>query len=242
MGRLRNIPGAAEVVRVSSYCIHDPKKCRGRWNEIFLKQQPLYIEIGMGKGHFLMDMAETYPDRNFIGIERYDSVLFRALQKAEERAMIKDGADPDRVHALPASVLNRPDMPKDCNFRFLRMDAQALPEVFAEQEVDGIYLNFSDPWPKERHAGRRLTSANFLKLYEKIMAAEACLEFKTDNRPLFEFSLEEIQNQGWELLQYTFDLHHDRSMNQENIMTEYERKFSARGNLICKLIAKPSGK
>ncbi|MCC6095429.1 MAG: tRNA (guanosine(46)-N7)-methyltransferase TrmB, partial [Eubacterium sp.] len=219
MSRLRNIPGSAEVIQASEYCIQDPERCRGRWQEIFQKKQPLFIEIGMGKGHFLMDMAEAFPERNYIGIERYDSVLFRAVQKAEVRAMIRSGSDPDKVHVLSAGVQERPEMPADCNFRFLRMDAQQLPQVFAEHEVDGIYLNFSDPWPKERHAGRRLTSANFLKLYEKIMAEGAKLEFKTDNRPLFEFSLEEIKNQGWELLQYTFDLHHDTSMNQGNIMT-----------------------
>lgn len=239
MSRLRNIPGAADVIRTSEYCIQNPENFRGRWNCVFEKRQPLYIEIGMGKGHFLMDMAETYPDRNFIGIEMYDSVLFRAVQKAEMRARIREGEDPENVHGLSADVKERPGLMRNCNFRFLRMDARQLTEVFGEGEIDGIYLNFSDPWPKDRHAGRRLTSSGFLKLYEKIMSREARLEFKTDNRQLFDFSLEEIRENGWKLLQYTFDLHNDPEMNQGNIMTEYEKKFSARGNRICKLIAVP---
>ncbi len=239
MSRLRNIPGAADVIRSSEYCIQNPESFRGRWSSVFDKKHPLYIEIGMGKGHFLMDMADAYPDRNFIGIEMYDSVLFRAVQKAEVRARIRAGEDPESVHGLSADVKERPGMTADCNFRFLRMDARQLTEVFAEGEIDGIYLNFSDPWPKDRHAGRRLTSAGFLKLYEKIMSRGARLEFKTDNRPLFDFSLDEIHETGWKLLEYTYDLHHDPEMNQGNIMTEYEKKFSAKGNLICKLIAEP---
>ena len=239
MSRLRNIPGATDVIQGSEYCMKDPEKYRGRWHEVFEKNQPLFIEIGMGKGHFLMDMAQTHPEHNFIGIEMYDSVLFRAIQKAEMRQRIREGEDPERVHGLSASVQERPGMPADCNFRFLRMDARRLTEVFSENEVDGIFLNFSDPWPKDRHAGRRLTSVNFLRLYEKIMTSRARLEFKPDNRPLFEFSLEEIRGSGWNLLQYTFDLHQDPLMNQGNIMTEYEKKFSAKGNAICKLIAQP---
>jgi tRNA (guanine-N7-)-methyltransferase len=117
------------------------------------------------------------------------------------------------------------------------MDAMELPEVFSEEEVSKIYLNFSDPWPKARHARRRLTSTQFLEQYDKVLAKEGVVEFKTDNRPLFEFSLEQIEEAGWKLLGHTFDLHHDEVMNQGNVMTEYEEKFSSMGNPIHKLIA-----
>ncbi len=238
MSRLRNIPGAADVIRSSEYCIQNPENFRGRWDGVFEKKQPLYIEIGMGKGHFLMDMAEAYPDRNFIGIEMYDSVLFRAVQKAEMRARIRAGADPENVHGLSADVKERPGLMRNCNFRFLRMDARQLTEVFGEGEVDGIYLNFSDPWPKARHAKRRLTSRQFLALYEKFLKDGGVLEFKTDNRPLFDFSVEEFSGAAhWELKEITYDLHHDDVMGKDNVMTEYEKKFSALGNKINKLTA-----
>jgi tRNA (guanine-N7-)-methyltransferase len=120
----------------------------------------------------------------------------------------------------------------------MRVDARHLPDIFEKGEVDKIYLNFSDPWPKARHAKRRLTSREFLARYEKILAAQGCVEFKTDNRPLFEFSLEEVTEAGWELLASTFDLHHDEKLMEGNVMTEYEEKFSSMGNPICKLIAR----
>ncbi|MCR4654013.1 MAG: tRNA (guanosine(46)-N7)-methyltransferase TrmB [Eubacterium sp.] len=243
MSRLRNIPGSVDVIRASEYVIHEPETHRGKWAEVFGNNRPLYIEIGMGKGRFLMDMAEKYPERNFIGIEMYDSVMFRAVQKAEmrtERARAElEGRDPESVIEIPAGVTSRPGRPENCNFRFIRMDARKLCEVFDEKEIDGIYLNFSDPWPKDRHEGRRLTSRNFLCLYEKVMKEEAVLEFKTDNRQLFDFSLEEIGDYGWDVKEHTFDLHHNEEMNRGNVMTEYEEKFSSKGNPICKLIAAP---
>lgn len=158
-----------------------------------------------------MSLAKEHPDINYIGIERYTSVLLRALQKMELE-------------------------PLD-NLKFLCIDAATLPDIFAAGEVDKIYLNFSDPWPKDRHAKRRLTSRTFLERYNAILAPEGHIEFKTDNRGLFDFSLEEIPQAGWKIDAYTFDLHHDDSMNQGNIMTEYEEKFSSLGNPICKLIA-----
>ena len=210
--RLRNIPGADEVVSNSSYCIQEPVELKGRWHDFLENDNPIHIEVGMGKGRFIMDLAALHPDINYIGIERYTSVLLRAVQKIEE-------------NTLP-------------NVHFLCIDAATLPEIFGKGEVDKIYLNFSDPWPKDRHARRRLTSHEFLDRYNEFLAAEGCIEFKTDNQDLFTFSLEEIENSPiWHLDASTRDLHHDEVMNQGNVMTEYEEKFSSKGNPICKLIA-----
>lgn len=210
--RLRNIPGADEVVSNSSFCIQNPSAQKGNWKNIFENTNPIHIEIGMGKGRFLMDLAALNPNINYIGIERYTSVLLRAVQKIQE-------------NPLP-------------NIRFLCVDAATLPEIFAPEEVDRIYLNFSDPWPKDRHARRRLTSTDFLNLYNLFLAKNGRLEFKTDNRDLFEFSIEEIENSPiWKLDVKTYDLHNDPMLNFGNIMTEYEEKFSSKGNPICKLIA-----
>ena len=212
--RLRNIQGAKEVIANSSWVVQEPEEKKGNWKAVFGKEQPLHIEVGMGKGRFLMDMAKLHPEINYIGIEMYDSVLLRAVQKAES--------------------LEEPLS----NLLFLRMDARDLPEVFEKGEVGRIYLTFSDPWPKDRHAKRRLTSHEFLERYEKILPEEGLVEFKTDNRDLFEFSLEEIRNApNWTLNAYTYDLHNNEEMNRGNVMTEYEEKFSSVGNPICKLIA-----
>ena len=213
--RLRNIPGSRDVIAESPWVIQDPAAHRSRWEQVFEAPRPLHIEVGMGKGRFLMDLAAAHPDRNYIGIEMYSSVLLRAIQKAD---------------ALPEP---------SGNFRFLRLDARELPSVFAPGEVERIYLNFSDPWPKDRHAKRRLTSRQFLERYEQILAPGGHVEFKTDNRDLFLFSLEEIRARGWILEASTFDLHHDPELVAGNIMTEYEEKFSSQGNPICKLIARP---
>ena len=214
--RLRNIPGAKDAILESGYVVQEPKEHKGKWTECFSGKQPLHIEVGMGKGRFLMDMARLHPDVNYVGIEMYDSVLLRALQKMEER---------EHAGTLPENLV------------FLRMDARTLPLVFEKGEVGKIYLNFSDPWPKERHAKRRLTSRQFLERYNQILAADGVVEFKTDNKGLFEFSLEEVEEAGWKLLGHTFDLHHDSAMNEGNVMTEYEEKFSSMGNPIYKLIA-----
>lgn len=214
--RLRNIPGAKDAIESSPYVIHEPEQNKGRWNEIFKNNHPIHIEVGMGKGRFLMDLASQNPDINYIGFEMYDSVLLRALQKMEERA--------ENGNTLP-------------NVFFVRMDARELPLIFDAEEVDKIYLNFSDPWPKERHAKRRLTSRQFLERYDAILKSDGVIEFKTDNRPLFDFSLEEVNESKWHLVEWTYDLHHNEKMNVGNIMTEYEEKFSSEGNPICKLIA-----
>lgn len=214
--RLRNIPGAKDAIASSKYVVQEPEKQKGAWSQVFGNQNPVHIEVGMGKGRFIMDMAEKHPEINYVGIEMYDSVLLRALQKMEER---------EHAGTLPENLV------------FLRMDARTLPLVFEKGEVGKIYLNFSDPWPKERHAKRRLTSRQFLERYDQILAEDGVIEFKTDNRPLFEFSLEEIQETKWHLVAHTFDLHHDPLLNEGNVMTEYEEKFSSMGNPIHKLIA-----
>lgn len=214
--RLRNIPGAKAEIESSSYVIQSPQNQRGRWKAVFSNENPIHIEVGMGKGRFLMDMARLHPEVNYIGIEMYDSVLLRALQKRAE--LEAEGS-------------------KLCNLYFMCVDARLLPEIFDQGEVERIYLNFSDPWPKARHAKRRLPSRQFLARYEKILSPNGHVEFKTDNKGLFEFSLEEVEAAGWLLDASTYDLHHDEIMNQGNVMTEYEEKFSSMGNPIYKMIA-----
>ena len=208
--RLRHIKGAEEEIAESPYVVQDPQSLKGKWNEFFRNNNPIRIEVGMGKGKFIMEMAEKNPDVNYVGIERYSSVLLRALQKRAEMEL--------------------------SNIYFMRIDALELAEVFDEGEVDRIYLNFSDPWPKDRHAKRRLTSDRFLPIYDKIMKNDGIIEFKTDNQGLFEYSLESIPEAGWNVDAVTFDLHNSY-MNEGNVMTEYETKFSAEGKPICKLIA-----
>ena len=211
--RLRNIPGADEVVSNSPYCIANPSKLKGNFKkEIFNNDNPLYIEIGMGKGQFITTLAKENPDINYIGIERYTSVLLRAIQKVEDE-----------------------EIP---NLRFICFDAADILDIFACREVDRIYLNFSDPWPKDRHSKRRLTSSTFLNRYNSILNPNGHIEFKTDNKDLFDFSVEEINNHPlWHIDAITYDLHNDANMNQGNVMTEYEEKFSSQGNPIFKLIA-----
>ncbi len=213
--RLRNIPGARETIDANPIAIKNEREHKGKWNELFGNDNLLHIEIGMGKGQFLLTLAKQNPDINYIGVERYSSVLLRALEKYETEEFC--GLE---------------------NIRFICMDANGIAEVFAPEEVDKIYLNFSDPWPKARHARRRLTSKEFLSRYEKVLAKDGTLEFKTDNRPLFEFSLEQAEEaEGWKVKEHTFDLHHNEKMNEGNVMTEYEQKFSSQGNPIHKLIA-----
>ena len=176
----------------------------------------------MGKGQFLLELARRSPQINYIGIERYSSVLVHPVRKLE--AMASEG------HSDSA-----PDSGAQ-NICLLRMDAERLTEVFAPGEVERIYLNFSDPWPKDRHAKRRLPGRVFLGRYAQILVPGGQVEFKTDNRSLFDFALEEASAAGWTLDACTYDLHHDPVMNAGNIMTEYEKKFSELGNPICKLI------
>ena len=208
--RLRHIPGSEQQIEESPFVISGPEEFRGQWNMFFGNENPLHIEVGMGKGRFITELAAAHPEINYIGIERYTSVLLKAVEKR--------------------SLLFLP------NLYFLCVDARTLPDIFAEGEVDRIYLNFSDPWPKDRHAKRRLTSPQFMALYDRILAPEGQVEFKTDNMGLFDYSLESIPEAGWTITASTKDLHHS-DMAEGNIMTEYERKFSKLGNRICKLIA-----
>lgn len=223
--RLRNIPRAESVLANSEMVIKDERHFRGKWNsEIFHNNHPLHIEVGMGKVQFILTLAEQNPDINYIGIERYSSVLLRAVEKLE---VTSDSSSEETV------TLHLP------NLRFICMDATDLPEVFAENEVSRIYLNFSDPWPKARHARRRLTSPEFFARYDKVLVQDGQVEFKTDNRDLFDFSVESLgESETWGISECTYDLHHDEIMNVGNIMTEYEEKFSSMDHPICKLIAK----
>lgn len=209
--RLRHIRGAEEAIAASPYVIQEPSGHRGAFRKLFGNDNSVCIEVGMGKGRFIMEMAALHPEVNYIGIERYSSVLLRALQKREQLE-------------LP-------------NIYFMCIDAKELAEVFAPGEVDRIYLNFSDPWPKDRHARRRLTSPDFMKVYDKVLRPDGLVEFKTDNQDLFTYSLEAIPEAGWKIDAFTRDLHHNQEMAQGNVMTEYEMKFSELGHPICKLIA-----
>ncbi len=215
MSRLRNIPGSRDRIAESGFCVNEPEKCKGHWDEVFGNGRKIHAEIGMGKGRFIMEQAEKNPDINFIGIEMYSSVLVRAIEKAEEREA--KGQDVS-------------------NFRFIRMNAEELGNVFEKGEIGRIYLNFSDPWPKERHAKRRLTSDHFLELYYGLMDDGTSIEFKTDNKELFDYSLETAKGSEWKLAAYTFDLYSEPGMLEGNVATEYEEKFTAKGNRICKMI------
>lgn len=212
--RLRNIPRAEGTLKVHHTVVKRPEDQRGCWQQVFGNSNPVQIEIGMGKGRFILNMAKSNPEINYIGVERYSSVLLRAVEKYDT----EEFRDLDNV-------------------RFICMDARNIEDVFAPGEVEKIYLNFSDPWPKSRHAKRRLTSVDFLERYENVLAAGGTIEFKTDNTPLFNFSLEQIKEAKWTLRAFTYDLHRNEEMNRGNIMTEYEEKFSQKGNPINKLIA-----
>lgn len=213
--RLRHIKGAEDAIAASPFVIQEPEKNRGSWAQVFGNTNPLELEVGMGKGRFIMELAGLNPDINYIGIERYSSVLLRGLQK-------RAGLDLSNIY-------------------FMCIDARDMADMFAPGEVSRIFLNFSDPWPKDRHAKRRLTSPVFMTVYDKILAPEGVVEFKTDNRELFEYSLESIPSAGWTVAEYTFDLHNS-PMAQGNVMTEYEMKFASEGKPICKLIARRNPK
>lgn len=207
--RLRNVPGSRDVIAGSRFTIKNETEYKGKWNTVFGNDHPIHIEIGMGKGQFILTLARENPDINYVGIEKYSSVLVRAIEKQETEEL--------------------------SNLCFIRMEAENIADVFEEGEVDRIYLNFSDPWPKDRHAKRRLTSTAFLERYERILAKEGHVIFKTDNRDLFDFSLDQVeQAPDWKLLNSTFDLHHSEYVDG-NVMTEYETRFVEKGNAICRM-------
>ena len=206
--RLKNVKGAKDIINNGKYYIESPYNNIKKWKKIFNNNNPIYIEIGMGKGDFIIENALKYPNINFIGIEKFDSVIVRAIQKSNKLE------------------LN--------NLKLIRMDAQELEKVF-NHEIDLIYLNFSDPWPKDRHAKRRLTSPIFLNIYDKLFKNKKHIIMKTDNIDLFNYSLETLTENGYNITYKTNDLHSIKEEN--NIMTEYEKKFVKKGIKINKLEA-----
>ena len=209
--RVRNRPGAAEMLAAHpNFVISDPTLWKGKWNELFGNDHPIHIEIGMGKGQFITGMAKAHPEINYIGVEMQVSVVSIALDKLIEQP-------------LP-------------NLKLLHVDGSALTEYFADSEVDQIYLNFSDPWPKKRHEKRRLTYKTFLAVYEQILRPNGEIHFKTDNQGLFEYSLASFSQYGMILKQVWLDLH--QSQFEGNIMTEYEEKFSSKGQRIYRVEAR----
>ena len=200
--RQRNVKNKQEIMDNSSYLIIDSKEYCGSWNKLFNNSNPIHIEIGAGKGNFIINKAIANPNINFIGIEKVDSIIARCLQK------IPDNLD---------------------NLKIVRMNALEINEVF-KHEIDTLYLNFSDPWPKKRWHKRRLTSEIFLKKYDSIFKGKKHIIQKTDNRDLFEYSVISFSNYGYIIKEFSLDLHN--SEIEENIMTEYEEKFSKKGNPI----------
>ena len=204
--RLRNIKNKKEIIENSKYIILNPKEYKGKWYDLFGNNNPIYIEIGMGKGKFVIENAIKYKNINFIGIEKYDTVIAKALKKVENYKME--------------------------NLKLIRMDAKELNEVF-NKEIDLIYLNFSDPWPKERHKKRRLTHEKFLKIYDELFKKDKCIILKTDNKSLFEYSVCSFSNYGYTIKNINVDLHN--SDENDIITTEYEDKFVNNGNIIYKI-------
>ena len=213
--RLRNVPQADEILARSPYVRHDPAACRGRWRQHFPRPDPIRLEIGMGKGRFIAEMADLHADLNFIGMDRYGSVLCKAAQKLEKTP------------------------PVAANLALLCADARGVDAIFAAGEVECIYLNFPDPWPKERHSKRRLCSDRFLPIYGGILAPGGRLELKTDNEQFFCFAREELEAAEWRILALTGDLHRDAALMADNVMTEYEERFTRLGHRIMKLTAAP---
>ena len=183
---------------------------KGKWSEIFGRKAPLHVELGTGKGDFISQLAELHPDINYIGIEMQQDVLYSAAKKIAEKELK--------------------------NVRLLVFDINHIEDIFAEGEVDRFYINFCDPWPKKRHAKRRLTYRDFLKRYAVILKEGGEIRFKTDNKDLFDFSVEEFEAMGWQLSDVTYDLH--AAPVPGDVETEYEEKFSRKGNLICRLVAR----
>ena len=203
--RLRKVKNAKERLMVddNKYFIEDATKYKGKWHELFNNDNPIHIEIGCGKGRFIETLSELNKDINYIAIEKFDSVLLRALEKVIDK-----------------------DIP---NLKLACLDASILDTYFSFGEVDRIYLNFSDPWPKSHHAKRRLTHENFLKVYDKVLSKDGEIFFMTDNRHLFEFSLESFNSYGLKMSHISLDLHNDLEKYPDNIETEFEEKWSKLG-------------
>lgn len=203
--RLRHKPWAEDKLNeYPQFVIGNPENYKGKWDTAFPKKQPLHIEIGSGKGRFITEMAKANPDINYIGIEVYKSVIVAALDRLIEA-----------------------DLP---NVKLLNVNADDLEKFFEKNDVDRVYLNFSDPWPKTRHEKRRLTYKSYLQIYQYILKDHGEIHFKTDNQGLFEYSLMSFSAYGLLLQFISLDLHN--SEFEGNIMTEYEEKFSKKGNRI----------
>ncbi|KMM37343.1 tRNA (guanosine(46)-N7)-methyltransferase TrmB [Guptibacillus hwajinpoensis] len=203
--RQRNKPWAEDMFAENPELVPtNPSERKGKWNDVFNNSNPIHLEVGIGKGQFIIGMAKQNPDVNFVGLELSSSVMVSALEKLLEE-----------------------DVP---NVRLLNENAQDLTTIFEENEVSRIYLNFSDPWPKNRHEKRRLTYKTFLDLYRVVMKPNSEVHFKTDNQGLFEYSLHSFSAYGMTLNEVSLDLH--RSEMENNVMTEYEEKFSAKGSRI----------
>ncbi len=200
--RLRRVKNALETVENSKYIILNPENHKGEFKKVFGNNNPIHLEIGMGKGDFIIQNAINHPENNYIGLEKYESVQMRAVQK-----------------------LNDLDIP---NLRLIHMDAENLNDVF-DKEIDTIYLNFSDPWPKNRHAKRRLTSSFFLKIYDSVFCGKPHIIQKTDNIGLFASSIVSLSEYGYTIHNCSLDLHNETI---ENYQTEYEKKFSEKGQKI----------
>lgn len=206
--RLKNVKNAKEIISNSKYIVLNPRDYKGNWNSLFKNNNPINIEIGMGKGNFIIEMAKKNKDINFIGIEMFDSVIVRSVQKLENE--------------------NIP------NLKLVRLDANYIEDIF-DKEINTIYLNFSDPWPKKRHAKRRLTSHLFLEKYDNIFKFKKEIIQKTDNINLFSYSISSLSTYGYILDYVTLDLLSEN--DHDNVLTEYESKFNSKGVRICKLIA-----
>lgn len=216
MARVRHVAGTTDRLAVSPYTINRPHALRGHWQDAFPSAQPLVIEIGSGRGRWLYTAAKRYPENNYLGVDVVPEIIMDAIDE----------------HA------NKIEAPQQV--RFLWLNAEHLDEIFAPGEVNDIYLHFSDPWPKKRHAKRRLTHRAFLDIYDYILAENGTVHFKTDQKDFFDFSLEEFKESGWRLEDVTYDLYADLPDN--NIATEYERRFHNRGIPICSLHAYPPHK
>lgn len=206
--RLRKDPRAEKYIKESEIVISNPEQYKGKWNTLFENNNKIHVEFGMGKGGFIIELAKQNPHINYIGVERFETVVYKACKKAEREGITS-------------------------NVRYLCYNVENCTDIFNQGEVDRIYLNFSDPWPKKRHCHKRLTHKGFLEKYAHILGANGEIHFKTDNRSLFEFSLNELSHEDWKMKNITLDLHNSDFAG--NIMTEYEERFSSMGMPIYRL-------
>ena len=212
MARVRKQPGTREaLMQYAPIVVLEPEQHKGKWQDVFGNANPIQMEVGMGKGKFISTMARQHPEINFIGVEVIEEVLMDAVKRMK------------RAEGIPE------------NLRLVWINASLLEDLFLPGEVDRIFLNFSDPWPKTRHAKRRLTHKGFLDQYAAILKSEGQVHFKTDNQGLFEFSLNEFSACGWRLQNIQLDMY--QKLPEGNVATEYETKFHNQGMPIYRLEA-----